>query len=188
MKGLADRDLLCPCGGVLAPWGHARPRRVRGIREVVRPRRGRCSRCAVTHVLLPPSLLARRADCVGRVAVALERAAGGAGFRSIAAVMGVPEGTVRGWLRRARANVTRFASVVAGLVRRWDPGDPSAVAPPGDRVAVLVSAVGDLASAAVRRWGAGARVRPWELAGVVTGGWLLGPFSRAGSNTSWPLM
>src|SRR6478752_8185782 len=50
----------CPdCSGVLAPWGWARPRAVRGV-GVLRPRWGRCVSCLVTHVLLPVTALDRR--------------------------------------------------------------------------------------------------------------------------------
>src|SRR5216684_2420628 len=47
--------VACWCGGMLRPWGHARPRRVAtlaGLAEV-RPRRGICRGCGRTHVLLP---------------------------------------------------------------------------------------------------------------------------------------
>ncbi len=48
--------LSCPeCGGVLARWGRARPRRLRGPDGPMRlwPRRSRCTGCEATHVLLP---------------------------------------------------------------------------------------------------------------------------------------
>jgi hypothetical protein len=52
----------CPdCRGVLRPWGWARPRGVHGVAGVLRPRRARCGRCLVTHVLLPVTVLLRRA-------------------------------------------------------------------------------------------------------------------------------
>ena len=49
---------------MLARWGHARGRRVRGAGGVlwVVPRRSRCTGCRATHVLLPVVLLVRRAD------------------------------------------------------------------------------------------------------------------------------
>jgi len=78
--------LGCPgCGGRLAGWGHARPRVIRGAggaRWRLRPRRARCSGCRRTHVLLPVSVLARRADAVMVIGRALARAAAGQGHRT----------------------------------------------------------------------------------------------------------
>ncbi len=57
--------LVCPaCSGVLAGWGRARGRSVRGSdgRVWITPRRSRCTGCGVTHVLLPVLVLVRRAD------------------------------------------------------------------------------------------------------------------------------
>ena len=70
---LAAGLLGCPgCPGVLRPWGWARSRRVGGIGVVLRPRRARCAGCLVTQVLLPVTLLLRRAyaaDVVGAAIV-----------------------------------------------------------------------------------------------------------------------
>jgi hypothetical protein len=59
-RRLRAGGLACPCGGVLSPWGHARERKVRGV-GVLRPRRGRCGSCMVTHVLLEVPTLFRTA-------------------------------------------------------------------------------------------------------------------------------
>ena len=89
---LVEGQLSCPpCGGVLTGWGHARERTVRGLAGRLRPRRARCSGCRVTHVLLPVSVLARRADCVAVIGAALVARAQGRGHRPIAAAAGVPE-------------------------------------------------------------------------------------------------
>src|ERR1022692_4769270 len=104
-KGL----LSCPgCGGRLARWGFSRPRRVFGPgrvlppgEEAVVPRRTQCCGCSATHVLLPASLLSRRADGTGVIGDMLARAARGQGFRLVSAASGVPEGTVRDRLRRS---------------------------------------------------------------------------------------
>ena len=66
--------LACPgCAGVLAGWGRARPRSVRGPDGLVWlwPRRSRCTGCRGTHVLLPVLLLVRRADRAGVIGAAL---------------------------------------------------------------------------------------------------------------------
>ena len=71
-------QLACPdCPGMLAPWGFARPRGIRGIGPL-RPRRARCAGCLVTHVLLPVTVLLRRADAAAGAALRIlgESAAG----------------------------------------------------------------------------------------------------------------
>lgn len=62
---LATGRLCCSkCAGLLRPWGYARWRTIRHEHDLVpcRPRRGCCSGCGPTHVLLPVSGLSRRAD------------------------------------------------------------------------------------------------------------------------------
>ena len=108
---LAAGTLECPrggCGGRLRPWGHARPRRRRlsgGRYETHTPRRARCRACGQTHVLISTRSYPRRADRVETVGAALLGAAGGLGHRRVAASVDLAATTVRGWLRRARANV-----------------------------------------------------------------------------------
>jgi hypothetical protein len=96
----------CPsCSGRLRSWGRARRRVVRGPSGEWghRPPRVRCSRCGVTHVVLPPDVLVRRRDAVVVVGRAWRLAAAGAGVRRVAAAVGVPMETVRAWLRSLRA-------------------------------------------------------------------------------------
>lgn len=175
---LAAGRLSCPaCGVGLRPWGRARERELRsraGTRRLV-PRRARCPGCGVTHVLLPEEMLARRRDAVADIGDALVAKATGSGHRSIAARLGVPAATVRGWLRRfavmaeaIRAHFTRWAAAL----------DPSlgAIEPAGSPFAEAVGAVGVAGAAAVRRLGPRSA---WGLASVLTGGGLL-------SNTSCP--
>jgi hypothetical protein len=98
-RRLVAGELACPgCGGVLARWGHARARVIRtgSGRASVHPRRAVCSRCRVTHVLLPVGLLLRRADAVDVVEAAIAGRAAGSGARPIAALLGRPLATVRG--------------------------------------------------------------------------------------------
>jgi Domain of unknown function (DUF6431) len=182
-----ERRLACPrCGGVLAGWGRALERRVRGRDQESRlcPRRARCRGCARTHVLLPVTCLARRADETGVIGTALEAKAAGAGHRTIAGMLGRPASTVRGWLRAfaARAGQVRsaFTALAAGLVT-----DPPLPAPAGSAVADAVAAVA-AAAAAVQLAGIGAVAR-WHLAAAATSGMLLAPSWPAGAvNTSWP--
>ena len=103
---------LADCGGQLRPWGWARERAVRGAGRL-RPRRGRCRGCRRTQVLLPASVLLRRADAVTVIGAALLARAGGAGHRRIAVLVKVPCSTVRGWLRRIVAVAERVLAVLA---------------------------------------------------------------------------
>jgi len=164
----------CPekaCGAVLAPWGWARERVVRGAGRL-RPRRGRCRGCLRTQVLLPASVLARRADAVTVIGEALVAKAGGAGHRPIAALLKVPASTVRGWLRRIVAVAEQVLAVLAvaaaELGTEFTP--PAVTVGP---VAAVVELLGALAAAVARRLGGSCS--PWRLAAVLTGGRLLAP-------------
>ena len=179
--------LACPCGvGRLAPWGHARRRRVRGL-GVLRPRRARCSACLVTHVLLAVSGLLRRADAAEVIGAALTLKASGLGHRPIAARLGRAGSTVRGWLRAFAGAAERVRAVFTGLLAELDPM-PGPVPPAGSMFADAVAAVGAAAGAARRRLGVVGAVSAWQLASAVTAGRLLAPAGPAGwVNTSWLL-
>ncbi len=153
---LAGGELRCPScpDGVLAGWGFARSRRVVGVADPVRPRRSRCRGCAATHVLLPVSLLLRRAYSAQVIWAALEAKAAGVGHRVIAGRAGIPACTVRGWLRvvgrRAEAVRQWFLSVAvaAGV-------DVSVPAATGTPLGDLVAAVRAARAAIVSRFGVG---------------------------------
>ena len=175
---LGNGLLSCPgCGGRLGGWGHASRRPVFTAGRVavaVRPRRARCAGCGVTHVLLPAWLLARRCDGTSVIGDMLARAARGQGFRGIAAASGVPEGTVRGRLRRFRASAGRvreFFTRLAGALAV----DPVPLDPAGSPLADAVVAVAAAAAAAAGRWPGMVTVPGWELAAVLTLGSLLSP-------------
>lgn len=106
-RDLAAAALRCPgCAGPLRQWGFARTRSLRlscGGRTSLRPRRARCTACAVTHVLLPAQAPARHAYAIDVVGQALLASARGQGHRVIGAQLAVPAGTVRGWIRRANS-------------------------------------------------------------------------------------
>lgn len=164
--------LGCPsCEGVLGPWGHARARVLRcssGDRLLV-PRRARCRGCAGTHVLLADVALLRRQDEVAVIGAAIEATVAGQGYRRVAAGLGVPADTVRGWLRRfadraelVRAHFTRCAVAL-------DP-QQGAVLPAGSSVADALEAIAVAARAWVLRFGPG---DPWPIASVLSGGVLL---------------
>jgi hypothetical protein len=174
---LGDGMLSCPgCGGRLGGWGHAVRRRVfvaGRFPVAVRPRRARCASCGVTHVLLPAWLLLRRCDGTSVIGDMLARAARGQGFRSIAAVSGVPEGTVRDRLRRFRllaGGVREYFTRLAGVLA----ADPVPLDPAGSVLGDAVVAVAAAGAAAAGRWPA-LTVSAWELAAAVTMGTLLSP-------------
>ena len=164
----------CPaatCGAVLGPWGWGRERLVRGAGRL-RPRRGRCRGCRRTQVLLPASVLLRRADAVTVIGAALVGKAGGAGHRPIAAVLNRPPSTVRGWLRRIAEVAPQVLAVLAvaaaELGTEFTP--PAVTVGP---VAAVVELLGALAAAVARQLGGSCS--PWRLAAVLTGGRLLAP-------------
>ena len=174
---LAGGELECPCcGGVLARWGWAQARVLRGSGGPVRvrPRRGRCGRCGVTHVLLPVFALARRVDLVEVIGAALAAKAAGAGARSIAAACGRPVDTVRGWLRRfgSRAGLVRAFFTWLLVEVGVDPVPP-AQAP--SAFADAVAAVAGAAVAAASRWPGIGEVPSWWVACAASGGRLLAP-------------
>ncbi|TVP63851.1 MAG: helix-turn-helix domain-containing protein [Nitriliruptor sp.] len=172
-SALGAGSLVCPSceAGRVGPWGWARGRPVgRGRRrQRVRPRRGRCRGCDVTHVLLPASMLLRRADWVELIGRALELKAAGLGQRPIAAEVGVSRSTVRGWLsrfavvaERVRAHLVRWALWLdPGLVR---------IEPSGSDFGDALVAVAAAGSAAAVWLGIGCR---WEFASAATAGRLL---------------
>jgi Domain of unknown function (DUF6431) len=189
--------LRCPsCGGVLAPWGHARRRLVAvpaGWEEFW-PRRGRCRGCGRTHVLLPADLWSRRrygAAVIMAVLVLAARAAaaGRAAARPWLAVPGggrrlVPASTARSWRSRfeARASVlreqlTRLLPLVDPAARVLVPAGSGG----GDCLAVLEAVTAGLA----RRFPAVAAVSAHEVAAHLSGGlWLAPAVPVLGFNTT----
>lgn len=162
--------LLCPCEGVLGGWGHARVRTVIGGDRFarVRPRRGRCRRCKVTHVLLPAGMLVRRGYAVEVIGRVLELVAVAVPVRRIAARLGLARSTVRGWVDRFAARVEMVWAHFVGWVV-WLAGDlrrDTAGSPLGDAVTAIVAA----AEAAVAVVG----LDRWRFAAAATGGRLLG--------------
>ena len=148
------------------------------------PRRARCRECGGTHVLLPAWCLARRADAGEVIGLALEAKAAGEGHRVIAARLGRPASTVRGWLRAftGRAEQVRsvFTALAASLLT-----DPPLPGPAGSLLGDAVAAVAAAAAAAARVPGVGTVAR-WQLAAAVTCGLLLAPSWPARvASTSW---
>lgn len=186
---LVEGALACPgCVGVLRPWGHARWR-------TCREERG--SRAAPPS---PGELLglweharaaaglgsgAPRGRGVGDRCGVAGQGCWRPGHRVIAAALGRPACTVRGWLRRFTACAEDVRVLFTGLLHALDPA--AAPLPAGGSVLVdAVEALGRAAAAAVLRLGP---CPVWEFASTATGGRLLAPpaqTSREGvvANTS----
>lgn len=176
-RRLAAGELSCPsCGGVLAGWGRARPRRLRGLggQVDVCPRRSRCTGCGATHVLLPVTALLRRADEASVIVSALAaKAMRGVGFRRIAAGVGRPAETVRGWLRRFAGRAEAVRAVFTIWLVAVDP-DPVMPAPAGGVFADAVAAIDAVAAAVGRRFSL-LTVSLAEIVVAVSGARLLAP-------------
>lgn len=160
---LASGAIGCPsCGaGRLRAWGHGRERVIRaggGQRRRLRPRRGRCSACAATHVLLPSWSAPRRADAVAVIArAAAASVLHGAGPARLGAELGVPAATVRGWLRRLRqqagpmlAGATAEFGRLVAVIETPGGRDPCPPGPAGSRLGDALAMVTACAVAAIR--------------------------------------
>jgi len=130
-RALTAGRLACPepgCAGRLRTWSKARPRPVRALDgrvQVIRPARGRCRGCAVTHVLLPAFCLPRRGYRIEVIGTALLAAADGAGHTRAAAACAAPASTVRDWIRAARRSAPALIGHAARLRQATaDPTDP----------------------------------------------------------------
>jgi hypothetical protein len=172
---LAAGELACPaCSGPLSPWGFARSRDVRLPAEIqsVRPRRARCATCESTHVLCPSWLVPRRRDSAQVIGEALRLAADGNGHRPIARQLQRPEGTVRGWLRAARARAESLRACATQQLVALDP-EPTAITEAASSLGDAVEAIMLAARAWALRFGPDS-VGPWERAVWLTGGLLHG--------------
>jgi hypothetical protein len=176
--------VCCPvCGGVLGRWGGYRRWVRRGERVFsFRVARAVCRSCGCTHALLPSFLYARRLDLAEAIFGALAGGARGSGHRPAGAWAGVPEATVRGWLRRARwvaeARYAFFAGLAFELGAR-----PGRSPPASGPLAVLLEVIGLAHQAARERFGGavGASLAAFSVA--ASGGLLL-----ANTSCSFPAL
>jgi hypothetical protein len=111
------------------------------------------------------------------IGAALAAKAVGVGCRAIAATLGRPVDTVRGWLRRFAARAEAVRVVFTVLLVDTGP-DPLVPAETGGRFADAVAAIVGAAVAVAARWPLLGAVSPWLAASAVTRGGLLAP--------SWP--
>lgn len=192
---LVAGQIRCPtCSqGVLGGWGFARARRVAGLAGPVRPRRARCRSCLVTHVLLPVTVLLRRAYAAELIWMSLSARGEGFGHRRIATRLNVPAATVRGWLRRTGGRLESMRTWFLAVAVRTgiDVAIPDGFGCPWRDLVAAVAA----ATAAIRqRFGPAGllgAVTPQQVMVAVSGGLLLAPGWPARhryrvSNTSCP--
>jgi hypothetical protein len=132
----------------------------------------------VTHALLPSFVLARRVDVVEVIGAALERAMAGVGVRPIAAGLGVPHSTVRDWWRRFASRAGLLAAGLGAVAVEVGAALPVRV---GDVQGAVLGALEVVRARVSRRLGRAAPGR-WQLAGLLTGGGLLG----ATTSPPWP--
>ncbi len=182
---LAEGSLRCPhrgCGGSVYRDGYARRRQVRtraGGERQLRPQRVRCRRCGRTNVLLPAWCVPGRSDDAETIGSALLAAAQGQGHRSIAAKLGRPATTVRGWLRAARGQLETLRAQAYALQGRIESPSEERLQPAGSGLADALAALAAAAAAAKRFLGADRyRTTPWEYLVLITGGRLLRPRPR----------
>lgn len=136
-------------------------------------------------MLLAVSLAVRRADSAAVIASAVEaKVLKGLGHRRVAAALGRPASTVRGWLRSFTVSATAISEAFMSLVVR-DAADAAGLWPapqrdPGARALTVLAAY---AAALADRFGVGRLA--WVRAGIVaTNGWLFSGswWSRAGQH------
>jgi len=131
----------------------------------------------VTHVLLPVTMLSRRAYGVEVIGAALTARAGGSGHRPIGAALGVPAATVRGWLRvmAARAEAARLFLWQVAARAGIDQPVPEALGSPWRD---LLAALGAAMAAVTGRFGPVGVLGPvtaWQVAAACSAGRLLAP-------------
>ena len=176
--------LRCACSGVLGPWGWARERAIRRLPEPVRPRRGRCRSCRVTHVLLPAVLFVRRAFAGAVIWACVLARAAGSKIAAIGARFGIAASTVASWLRRVTGRAQWWRGMLMDVLALVDPTVRLFVPARtvlGDAMAVL-----DVVLAVLRgRGGQMATLTAWELASHLTRAHLFASFLDVdGCNTS----
>ena len=184
-QALTAGALTCPhagCGGSVYRDGRARERWVRtrdGGERALRPQRVACRRCGRGNVVLPAWCVPGRCDDAETIGVALLAAAQGHGHRTIAAWLGRPATTVRGWLRAARSHAEDLRVRAVACWHKIDP-EFQPLQPAGSPLGDALSALGSAAAAAKRLLGAGlCATSPWEFIVLISGGRLLRPRRQA---------
>jgi hypothetical protein len=126
-------------------------------------------------VLLPVTVLLRRAYAADVIGAALARRAGGAGHRAIAVGLSVPAGTVRGWLRAMAVRLVPARVLLLQVAHRAgvDLRVPESL---GCAWRDLLAALGAATAAVTGRFGPVGVLGPvtaWQVAVAVSAGRLL---------------
>jgi hypothetical protein len=138
----------------------------------VTPRRARCGSCTRTQILLPTSLVLRRADSTEVIGNALVAKAQGAGVRTVAARFDRPESTVRRWFRSAGERHAQW--LYRRGVDRAVAIDRELLVNPAPQRTTLGHALNLLIGAAHRyRQRLGPAGTLWSLVGIFVGGRLI---------------
>lgn len=123
-------------------------------------------------MLLADWSLPRRRDTIEVIGAALLAHARGAGHRPIARRLELPEGTVRGWLRRADGQAGQLRVLATVVAHDFDP-ELAPILPTGTLIGDAVEALGTAAAAIRRRLGRGRAA--WPTIVAFTHGRLLSP-------------
>lgn len=144
-------------------------------------------------MLLPVTVLSRRAYAAEVIGAALVARAGGSGHRPIGSELGVPAATVRGWLRTAATRLEAVRVHLLSVAARAgvDRPVPTALGCPWQD---LLAALGAATVALRGRFGGLGVLGPvtaWQVAAACSGGRLLAPgwppgWPPAVGNTSCP--
>lgn len=122
-------------------------------------------------MLLPAVWLSRRADSASVIGSGLLAKAAGQGHRQVAAALGRPACTVRGWLRRFGARAEQVRVFFTRLLHSLDP-QAGPLLSQGSVFADALEALGRAGAAGVRRL---SPRPPWEFASWASAGLLLAP-------------
>ena len=128
-------------------------------------------------MLLPVTVLLRRAYAVEVIGAAVVARAGGAGHRRIAEGLGVPAATVRGWLRRMASRLEATRGHLWQVVVRAGVDRPVPKAR-GCSWRDLLACLGAATAAVTSRFGLVGVLGPvtvWQVAVACSGGRLLAP-------------
>ncbi len=140
-------------------------------------------------MLLPVTVLLRRAYAADVIGAALSARAAGRGHRTIGLALGVPAATVRGWLRvmAGRLEPTRLRLLQVAARAGVDWVVPESLGCPWRD---LLAALGAATAAVTGRFGPVGVLGPvtaWQVAAACSHGRLLGPDWPEGTgNTSRP--
>jgi hypothetical protein len=185
---LLSGGLSCWCGGVLRPWGHARPRQVSAFSGalVTRPRRARCAGCGRTHVLLPAWLLSRRRYAAAVIFAALALRAAGSKVAAVAARLrmplpgrpgqfwSVPASTAGSWLARFAGRAGHLRQLFTGVLPLAG-AQARPVAPAGSVLADALAALEAVTAGLRARFPGLDKLAAHEVAAHLTAAMLLAP-------------